>query len=96
MAASAADPLAIMDRAMARDAVHPPEGVFLAWLLSVPRGLDPAEAARRMLGRFAAERCKPRSVGHERLIALLNDATRWPADRLSCLARGGRTPAAGS
>jgi hypothetical protein len=84
-----------MARALTRGAADPPETVFLAWLLSVPRDLDPAEAAGRMLVRFAGRRLTSGSAGQERLIELLNDTTRWPHDRLSWLARrkGGRQPA---
>lgn len=96
--ASPADPLAIMARALTRGAPapqEPPETVFLAWLLSVPRDLDPAEAAGRMLARFVPPRPEPCGTGRERLIELLNDTRRWPRRRLSCLATGrGARPAA--
>jgi hypothetical protein len=82
--ASPADPLAIMARAMTEGSAEPPEKVFLAWLLSVSRDLDAAEAARRMLARFAAAR--PPDRGGERLIELLNETARWSSDRLACLA----------
>jgi hypothetical protein len=88
MDASSADPLAIMDQAMTRDAEDPPETLFLAWLLSLPRDLDPAEAARRMLLRFAHARPEQAGPGRLRLVELLNDTTRWSSERLSCLARG--------
>jgi hypothetical protein len=89
MDASPADPLAIMACAMTRGAADPPERVFLAWLLSVPRELDPADAARRLLVRFAGRAADEGGAGRERLIELLNDTTRWPSGRLACLARGG-------
>jgi hypothetical protein len=56
-------------------------------LLSGPRDLDPAEAAGRMLVRFANPRAEACGAGRERLIELLNDTTRWLHPRLSCLAR---------
>jgi hypothetical protein len=87
MDASPADPLSIMAKAMTQHA-GPAETLFLAWLLSLPRDLDPAEAARRMLLCFAGPQPGEGGAGRERLIELLNDTTRWPSDRLACLARG--------
>jgi hypothetical protein len=79
-----------MAQAMMRDAEDPPETLFLAWLLSLPRDLDPAEAARRMLVRFAGARPEQGGPGRLRLIKLLNETTRWPSGRLSYLGRGER------
>ena len=93
--ASPADPLSIMACAMTRGAADPPERVFLAWLLSVPRDLDPADAARRLLTRFAGHGADERDAGRERLIELLNDTTRWSSGRLACLAKGGAGSQAG-
>jgi hypothetical protein len=90
--ASDADPQAIMARAMTRQTAGPPETLFLAWLLSLPRDLDPAEAARWMLLRFTGPQPGEGGAGRERLIELLNETTRWPSDRLACLARGERGP----
>jgi hypothetical protein len=85
------DPLRIMTRAMSGATEDPPEMVFLAWLLSVPAGLDAAAAARALLARYPAH--LPDADRRIRLRELLNETARWPARRLAGLrARPNRQP----
>jgi hypothetical protein len=83
------DPLLIMSKALAgagSDASA--ESVFLAWLMSLPDGLDPAQAAERLLrdGGQDAEG----QLGR-RLLELLEEAAHWPRTRLKRLDRSRRS-----
>lgn len=76
------DPTGCLARALAEEA--PPRGraeeVLLAWLIALPDGLDPAEAARALAD------CKPaHGLPAEtlRLFELIEQVARYPAAALS-------------
>lgn len=62
------------------DPAVPPEDLLLDWLIGLPDGLDPAEAARRLITADGAE--TPRN---DRLLVLLAEVAQWPLRRLARL-----------
>ncbi len=64
------------------DPAIPSEDLLLDWLIGLPDGLDPAEAARRVIA--AAD---PATTRNDRLLALLVDVAQWPLPRLARLGR---------
>jgi hypothetical protein len=89
-----ADPDHVVAEFLAAAAPAEPEPVYLAWLLSLDMAHDPAEAAALLIDLYGAARpLVPRSV---RLLAMLEDTTRWPRPALDALANARRKAAARS
>jgi hypothetical protein len=83
--ASSADPQRVIGRFLAGGAEIAPEPVYLAWLLSLEAGHDPAEAAAALLAALPiAHPTQPPAAA--RLLALLADTTLWPRDAVAALA----------
>lgn len=62
------------------------DSVYVAWLVSLAAALDPARAAGLLLARLdLAER--PPLPEADRLVAMLDETTRWPRHRLDQLPR---------
>lgn len=70
------------------DPAVPPEDLLLDWLIGLPDGLDPAEAARRLIATAT-----PATTRNERLLALLVEVAQWPLPRLARLGRARPTGA---
>ncbi|MBP5857615.1 hypothetical protein KAJ83_11390 [Marivibrio halodurans] len=76
------DPSACLRRALLEET--PPRGraeeVLLAWLIALPPGIDPAEAAGHLAPGAPEGGMHPEI---ERLLGLLKEVARYPAARLS-------------
>jgi hypothetical protein len=90
-----ADPYQLIAGFLAAGPPAEPEPVFLAWLLSLDAGLDPAEAAAALLAGLSAT-AGPLVPQSAQLMAMLEDTTRWPRSALDALATARRKPVAGS
>lgn len=64
------------------------ECLFLAWLMALPREIDPATAARRLLATLPMGReTVAASARISRLVALLEETTLWPRPKLADMDR---------
>jgi hypothetical protein len=91
-----ADPYQLIAGFLAAGPPAEPEPVFLAWLLSLDAGLDPAEAATALLTGLPGAAAGPLVPQSARLMAMLEDTTRWPRSALDALATARRKPVARS
>jgi hypothetical protein len=82
---ASADPQRIVGAFLAAGADVAPEPVYLAWLLSLETGHDPAEAAAAILAALpVALPTQPPAA--TRLLALLADTTLWPRAAVAAVA----------
>lgn len=81
------DPLGLIAAFLGAPAADAVERTYLAWLVTLAPGLDPACAAAILLARPATG---GRTKAGERLLTLLRDTTRWPGPAVAAFTAGRR------
>jgi hypothetical protein len=81
------DPLGLIAAFLGTPAADAVERTYLAWLVTLAPGLDPARAAALLLAR-------PETAGRtrdgDRLLTLLRATTRWPRPAVAAFTAGRR------
>ena len=81
------DPLGLIAAFLGAPAADAVERTYLAWLVTLAPGLDPARAAALLLARPGTA---GRTRDGERLLTLLRDTTRWPGPAVAAFTAGRR------
>lgn len=81
------DPLGLIEAFLGAPAADAVERTYLAWLVTLAPGLDPARAAALLLDRTDTA---GRTRAGERLLTLLRDTSRWPGPAVTAFTAGRR------
>lgn len=67
-----------------------PESVLFAWLVDLPKQLDPAAAASALLAAYPGHPRFRAGRFQAHMLRLLGEVSEWPQERLKPRRRGGR------